>query len=132
MAHGKRFLDPTDPAADVLGQIFLNKYVKTGVQEIDLSEEPFSPGIRQTLLHWAFDVTTAHLSMHADKMAGKITVDPNAGARRSKGKKKAKGKGKGWAEESDGEKVWNTDEEGVPEGEEEKVDDHGPKEPELD
>ncbi|GAA99042.1 uncharacterized protein L969DRAFT_606417 [Mixia osmundae IAM 14324] len=42
----------------------LNKYVNQGYNDIDPEHEPISPGIRQTLLHWAFDLTTAHLDMH--------------------------------------------------------------------
>lgn len=117
-------------------QIFLNKYVKTGIHDISADSEVLSPGIRQTLLHWAFSPTTAHLSLHAKKMSGEIVPGsaplPASKNKKGKGRGKArsKGRGRGWEEDSDGEKRWDTEEEGVPEGEEEKIDDRGPKEPE--
>lgn len=33
------------------------------MNEVDPVNESVSPGIRQTLMHWAFDVTTVHLDM---------------------------------------------------------------------
>lgn len=43
-------------------QIYLGKYVNARVNEILPDEENISPGIRQTILHWGFEVSTTVIS----------------------------------------------------------------------
>lgn len=49
-------------------QILLGKYVAARVNEVPPEEEEnVSPGIRQTLLQWAFQVETDHLDLYKEE-----------------------------------------------------------------
>lgn len=70
MAKGKTPRQATSTSAQMeLLQILLGKYVNARVKEVpaddgeEAPDEVVSPGIRQTLLQWAFEVTTYHLDL---------------------------------------------------------------------
>ncbi|GAA6058793.1 hypothetical protein JCM10212_001909 [Sporobolomyces blumeae] len=58
-------------------RIYLEKYRKARVNFIEPGEEPVSPGIRQTLNHWAFDPTTDALNRFREEK-GDLVADEDA------------------------------------------------------
>jgi hypothetical protein len=54
----------------------LKKYHSAHLSEVSPTEETVSPAIRQTLLHWALDVTTSHLFMYLEDKGLRV---PNPG-----------------------------------------------------
>lgn len=58
-------------------RIYLEKYRKRGVHFIEPNEEEVSPGIRQTLNHWAFDPTSDSLNRFREEK-GDLVADEDA------------------------------------------------------
>ncbi|GAA5934851.1 uncharacterized protein JCM15063_003083 [Sporobolomyces koalae] len=58
-------------------RILLEKYRKQGVHFVEPLEETVSPGIRQTLHHWAFDPTTDALNRFREEK-GELVADEDA------------------------------------------------------
>ncbi|GAA5903359.1 uncharacterized protein JCM6883_004981 [Sporobolomyces salmoneus] len=58
-------------------RILLEKYRKAGISFVEPKEEEVSPGIRQTLNHWAFDPTTEALNRFREEK-GDLVADEDA------------------------------------------------------
>ncbi|GAA5821004.1 hypothetical protein JCM3770_004466 [Rhodotorula araucariae] len=56
-------------------RMLLGQYRKAGVNFVETDEEPCSPGIRQTLNHWAYDPTTAHLNRFREEKGDRVAND---------------------------------------------------------
>lgn len=58
-------------------RILLEKFRKQGIAFVEPNEEEVSPGIRQTLNHWAFDPTTEALNRFREEK-GDLVADEDA------------------------------------------------------
>ncbi|GAA5943024.1 hypothetical protein JCM3775_000236 [Rhodotorula graminis] len=56
-------------------RMLLGKYRDRGVHFVEPDEELVSPGIRQTLNHWAYDPTTAHLNRFREEKGDRVAND---------------------------------------------------------
>ncbi|KAM0750919.1 hypothetical protein T439DRAFT_325967 [Meredithblackwellia eburnea MCA 4105] len=72
-----RWIRIASPASGRWRRVLLGKYLAKEINEIERTLEPVSPGIRQTLLHWAFEPTTDHLNEFREEKGQDVANRPD-------------------------------------------------------